>query len=114
MLLIISENNYPAVEDGIYKFLVINYHIKEDITRKLIVDAILYYINDTIPYSFTFTLESGNKRLINFLHSIRVKRVGEPYIFNPNDLYEKEGYVRIVNNFPVDFIYLPTPNNKEI
>jgi hypothetical protein len=107
MQLIISENNYPLVEDGIYKFLVVNYTIIEKLTRKLIVDTILYYINDTIPYPLTFCLEPNNKRLINFLHSIKVKRIGEPYIFNPDEFLLKEGYVRIINNYPVDFIYIP-------
>jgi len=106
--IVLSENKYPVLEDGIYRFYVYDYKEKYDIHYKLIVNTILYTDIEKIDYMLVFPLRKrSNKRFINFLHSINVKRLGEPYYYNPEEIIGKSGFVRIINNYPVDFIYIP-------
>lgn len=97
------------IEDGVYHFKVTSVSIETEPKHLLKVNTILFLLdNKQIYYTIYFNLRlQNNVRLINFLHSIGVKREYEPYLLNTKDFINKIGIARIQNNYPVNFIYQP-------
>lgn len=105
-MIIIHEYKRLDIPDGIYAFTVLDVKIIEnEVYQKIVTTCIVDVPERMTQVDFVFTIkQEGNKRFANFLHSIGVKKMGEPYILNIEDFYNKIGYVRFVNGYPVDFI----------